>query len=210
MSKTVLVTRPEYDPTTRYLSQWAGLVIDLAGKLGHKVIDLARNRATRKELESVIRKTGPGLVFANGHGDDDLVCGQDGEVLVQAGDNERMFAGRVVNVLSCRSAKKLGPSCIKVGAKAYIGYAEDFVFYRENGKLSRPLEDTTAAHFFNCSNQVASALVKGRTPQDAYLNSQASYKRTIRELITRPDESHLLRFLIWDMQAQVCLEPPLS
>jgi hypothetical protein len=45
------------------------------------------------------------MIFLNGHGSEDCVCGPDDEKLVQAGDNETILAGAVVNALSCRAAR---------------------------------------------------------------------------------------------------------
>lgn len=207
MSKTILVTRPEYDPTTRYLSCWSKPVIDQAKKSGCKVVDLVRNRANRREFEGVIKKTKPDLVLLNGHGGPDAVYGQDDEVLVKSRDNEELLSGKKVFAVSCQSARHLGPQSIKSGAVAYLGYNEDFVFYREINKLSQPLDDKTAAYFFGPSNQVSLSLIKGHTPRESYIHSQAFYKRTIRQLLLSSSvgQSHLLRFLIWDMQHQVCL-----
>ena len=210
MSKTILVTRPEYDPTTRYLSFWSQSVITQAKKSTCKVVDLAHDRANRREFNSVIKKTKPNIVFLNGHGGPDAIYGQDEDVLVKSGDNEELLSDKTVYAVSCQSAKHLGPQSIKSGSRAYIGYDEDFIFYREVDKLSRPLEDKTAAYFFLASNQVSYSLIKGRAPRESYLNSQTVYKRTMRQLLSSSStsQSHLLRFLVWDMQHQVCLEPP--
>ena len=55
MSKIILlVTRPNYDYTTRYISAWAKKIIDLAKSKGNIVLDLDKGRACKKELESMV------------------------------------------------------------------------------------------------------------------------------------------------------------
>jgi len=58
--KKLLITRPEHDFGTKYLSFWAKEIIETAIKKGLDVIDLHREKAEQKELEGRINKTNPG------------------------------------------------------------------------------------------------------------------------------------------------------
>ena len=208
MSKDVLITRPEYDYTTRYISAWAKKVIDFAKLKGILLFDLLQTRATKKELESILHKKDPRFVVINGHGNDILVCGQDGEVLIEAGVNENILRSRIVYALSCRSAKVLGFKSIENGALAYIGYTEDFIFMYSNEKRGHPLDDKTAELFLGPSNQVVISLLKGHTAGEAQQNSRKSFLRNMQKLLTSEsslEDSSTLRYLFWDMQHQVCL-----
>lgn len=208
MSKNVLVTRPEYDYTTRYISAWSEKVIIFAESKGNLVLDLFQKRATKKEFESIVHKKNPSFVIINGHGNDKLICGQDGNVLIEAGVNDDILKSRVVYALSCRSAKILGSKSIRSGALAYIGYVEDFIFMYSNEKRSRPIEDKTAELFLEPSNQVAISLLKGHTAGEAHQNSREFFLRNIQKLLTSESssaESSALRYLLWNMQHQVCL-----
>lgn len=126
MNHRLLITRPNSDLTTRYISTWAKKIIDFAQEKGDIIFDLDKKRANRNELESMIAKNDPTIIFFNGHGDYDFVAGQNDEELIRAGDNTAVLKAKVVYVLSCRSGKILGPNSIKYGADAYIGYDEDF------------------------------------------------------------------------------------
>ena len=148
MHRALLITRPNYDYTTRYLYSWAGKVKDFAESRGEKVLDLKKTRANRNELESMIVKTEPAFLFLNGHGNESQVTGQDGEVLVNAGENSELFQSKVVYALACRSAKELGKRSVDEGAVAYIGYDEDFIFMYTEEKRTRPTEDATAGMFW--------------------------------------------------------------
>lgn len=209
MKHSLLVTRPNFDLTTRYISVWAKKIIALAQEKGCDVFDLNKKRANRKEFESVIRKKGPTLVFLNGHGDYDVVAGQDNEKIVCAGNNEQLLKAKIVYALSCRSGKILGPSSIKSGADAYIGYDEDFIFLYDEKKRTRPEQDKTAEMFLEPSNQVMVSLLKNHTPKEAHKNSKQSFARKIKKLLSSQStalESSAVRYLIWNMQHQVCCE----
>lgn len=204
MSKIILlVTRPNYDYTTRYISAWAQKIIDLAGSKGNIVLDLDKERACKKELESMVQKHSPSLIFLNGHGNDDLITGQNGDVLIQAGENEQVLEGTITYALSCRSAKVLGKQSIVSGARAYIGYEEDFTFMYTSEKRTRPDEDKTAAIFLDPSNQIMISLLKGHDVKSAYSNAKNAFLRNIQKSLTSEsssDDSSNIRYLLWDMQ----------
>lgn len=209
MQHSLLVTRPNFDLATRYFSIWAKKIVALAKEKGGVVFDLDKKRANRKEFESVLRKKKPSLVFLNGHGNYDTVAGQDNEELVRAGDNEKLLKSKIVYALACSSGKILGPSSIKSGADAYIGYREDFIFLYDENKRTRPEQDKTAEIFLRPSNQVMVSLLKNHTPKEAHESSKQSFIKRIRKLLSSQSttlESSAVRYLIWNMQHQVCCE----
>jgi len=209
MKHNLLITRPNFDVTTRYLFVWAKKIIGLAEKKCGKIFDLNKQRANRKEFESVMRKHEPGLVFLNGHGDERTVAGQDNEALIRAGENEEILKAKIVYALSCSSGKILGPCSVKAGADAYIGYNEDFYFLYDNDKQTRPEQDKTAEIFLEPASQVMVSLLKNHSPQEAHANSKKSFARQTRKLLTSSStslESSAIKYLIWNMQHQVCVE----
>ena len=120
MNNVALATIPSSDQTTLYISAWAEYTIE---QLKHiQFFILTKDRATLSVFESMLKKHNPSLVFMNGHGGPDLVCGHKDEELIKVGKNESLLKGTVTYALYCSSAKKLGPSAVKAGAVAYIGY----------------------------------------------------------------------------------------
>lgn len=209
MKHSILVTRPNFDLTTRYLFVWAKKIIELATEKCGQVFDLNGKRANRKEFESMTRKHEPSLVFLNGHGDSDVVAGQNNEELVRAGENEKILKSKIIYALSCRSGKILGPESIKSGAEAYIGYDEDFIFLYEENKQTHPEQDKQAEMFLEPANQVMVSLLKNHSPHEAHLNSKKAFARKIMKFLSSESsatESSAIRYLIWDMQHQVCCE----
>jgi len=68
MSKKLLVTRPEHDDTTTYLSHYAKLVIKYAEERGVPVTDFKAGTVKKETINKFIEKQKPKLIFFNGHG----------------------------------------------------------------------------------------------------------------------------------------------
>lgn len=207
MSEKLLITRPEHDDTTYYLSTWSKKIIKTAESKGIKIFDLNRGRANRAEVVSMLSKQNPGLVIFNGHGDDDVISGHANEPLIQVGDNELLLKNRIAYALSCKSAKILGPKSIDAGARSYVGYDDDFIFFYDPNKVTHPLEDDTAALFLAPSNELIISLIKGNNVGDAFDRSQNSFKNNIKRLLSSEataEETNMARYIWWDMAHQAC------
>lgn len=201
--KSIVITRPNHDLTTRYLSAWAQSVMREADEKSHHVVDLKEARARRKEFESVVKKVKPDLIFLNGHGSSKRVLGQDNEPLVELKGNAKILRGAVTYAVSCKSAAQLGPGSVAEGARAYIGYAEDFVFVIDLQRQTKPHHDRVARLFLEPSSRVPLSLLKGNTVAEARERGRSAFRRNIRKLLTseaETEDSSLLRFLFWDMQ----------
>ena len=210
-SKVLLLTRPFYENPTNYLYHWAMPIIKLARSRQLEVIDLSKEKANRVELEGRLKKVNPKLVMFNGHGTSKAILGQDGQVLVEKDKSEPLLAGKIVYARACQTAKTLGKSCVKHKTDAFIGYKEDFIFIFDEAKTTQPLKDKTAAFFFEPSNLVVNSLIKGNSAQQAHNKSRAAFLKRIRQLLVQeadPDNTALVRYLIWDRQQQVCLGNP--
>lgn len=201
MSKTYLVTRPEHDTTTHYLSYWNKEMINAAQKKGMKVLDLNRENANRQKFESMISKMSPNLVVLNGHGDDNTVTGHNNQPLVKAGENENLLKSKIIYALSCRSAKKLGPKSVESGAISYTGYDDDFIFSYEPENVSRPLHDGTAKLFLEPSNLFVDSLIKGNTVDESRKRTENLLRKNlVKSLGSTIADASLARFLWWDLR----------
>jgi len=155
----------------------------------------------------MLKKHNPSLLFLNGHGGPDLVCGHNDEILIKAGKNEIALKGVVAYALSCSSAKILGPATVQAGAVAYIGYTEDFIFFISPEKMKKPQEDKTAEMFLAPANHVVVSLAKGHTAGEATNTAKNYFLKNIQKLISSEssvDEREYIRYLIWDMRSLVC------
>jgi len=203
----MLITRPNHDITTNYLYLWSRVIIECAEKFKKDIVDLVGKRANRKEFNSIVKKVNPGLLFLNGHGDEETVTGFDNEPLVKLSENLDVLSGKIVYARSCSSAKRLGREAVKNGCRAYLGYDDDFVFMVSDDYILRPLMDKIAEIFLKPSNQIAISLIKGNTAGEADAKSKELFKKNIQQLMvsTVPKEQKdLIPYLLWDYNHQVC------
>ena len=203
----MLVTRPNYDPATRYLSAWSLALIEEAKKKGLTVMDLADEKAKRVELEGRLKKTNPDLVVLNGHGSDDCVTGQDGEILIKAQDNASLLKGKVTYAVSCNSAAILGEEAGAYPDTTYIGYEKEFAMFQSRDHLSRPLEDPFAQPFMELSNHVVTSLLKGHGASESVKRAKEVGKTRIYSLLASNADVNaqaVARYLWWDVQCLVC------
>jgi len=203
---TLLITRPLYEHTTHYLAHWSKKIIDFAKAKGHQVIDVKEKRVNRKTFESMLRKMNPALVLLNGHGEAEMVYGQNNEPILIAGENEDLLADRTVYALSCKSTQIVGRKSIENGAKTYIGYKEDYVFYWHSQYAAKPLDDPRARLFLEPSNLISLSLLKGHTAQEACEKSKEAILRNIQYLTaTNSPDQFMIPDLLWNMENLECL-----
>lgn len=200
---TVLITQPDFDKTTRYVSVWSEEVEEFSNSRGHKTITLKGKRANKAEFESIIQKTEPQLIMFNGHGNDNQIYGQDDEILLETESSDSVVNDKLIYALSCSSAKSLGGICIKKGAKVFIGYKEDYIFIHDYPKISRPKEDVKAQLFFKPSNLIPISLIKGNSAIDSYQGSKNLLRKNISELLNSEsfnENRACLPYLVWNYQ----------
>jgi len=209
MSKvTVLITRPDFDDATAYLSACAEEVIEEARNRGINVCELPRGKVTKSEFEKRLSKNNPQLVFFNGHGSNDCITGDSKEeIILKLNDNEHLLKDKFVHALACNAAKDLGPSCVRKGAKAFIGFKQEFVFLQDEKYTATPRKDKIAAHFIGAANVVPLSLLKGNSLQEAFDKSQKAFEKSIDYFETHydVDNSHVLFWLRYDRRIQTIL-----
>jgi hypothetical protein len=203
----VLITRPRHEDTTNYLFHYSGEVVDEARRKGRDVFDLQKQRATRQNVQGYLKKVNPELVIFNGHGSADAIGGHDDEVIVSNSDGSELLKEKIVYARACKCARSLGPLAVKNGAKAFIGYNEDFLFPSQD--MANPFHDDSARDCLECSNAVALGLVRNKSPQDAHMDSVKMFKERIARLQTSNAAyaSTSVACLLWNLSAQVVLIP---
>jgi hypothetical protein len=201
MSKTYLLTRPEHDDTTYYLSNWIVMTVKTAENHGFKVLDMHREKATKINIEAMIKDFSPNLVVFNGHGSQDTVTGHDNKPLITCGVNEGILKSKIVYAISCKSAHILGPKSVAAGATSYTGYDNDFIFLYDPDKYSRPHQDETAKAFLWPSNLFVESLLKGNTVGESKKRAEYCSKDNIRKALSsvNPDPA-MARYLWWNLR----------
>lgn len=207
----LIVTRPQHDITTRYLSCWAAEVISLARGKGMTVVDLVNDKANRNAFDGRAEKLRPRTIFFNGHGSADCVTGHDNEVLVRLGENHETLRGKITYVVSCDSGQRLGPKVVEHGDATYLGYSDEFIFVGDRNYVGKPSHDPRAKPFGEASNHVMISLLKGHCAREASERSKKifrDYSVRLSSSMADPDALQAAQCLWWNMTHQVCLGDP--
>ncbi len=200
----LLLTRPRHDTPTHYLFYWAGLLIDEAKKRGVQIIDLDKDKAKKKMLHSYLAKRPIDVVILNGHGNQEVVAGQN-EIILSTGDGTDLLEDKTMFVRACDAGAVLGKEIMRMGAKGFIGYIQPFMFPIDKDYFNKPLEDKLAAPVLECSNQVGLSLIKGSSAEQAQKDSLDKYAEAIDKYSSsEATNSFLLPFLLWNRTCQVC------
>lgn len=183
MNKTLLVTRPMYDDCTEYLSAYASLVLKEAKKLGVPTKDLSEESANKKEVEKFITKTNTKLFFANGHGNDNQLCGHKNEVIISGDENADLLKNKIIYARACSAGASLGKKAVQNGDGCFIGYAHLFSFWMDGKWSAAPLKDKTAAFYLEPSNEIVIALINGKSSREAHEKSKKMMAKNMKKLL---------------------------
>jgi len=195
----MLITRPEHDKTTHYLSNWSKEIIDIAEGKNIKVFDLNREKAIRTNVEVRLRKLSCNLTFFNGHGNFNVITGHNNEPIIIGGENENLLKSKIVYAISCKSAKELGPRSVNAGAVSYTGFDDDFIFVYEPENISRPLHDNTAKLFLEPSQLFMKSLIKGNSVREGMDKTKKLLADNFLKALNDNDRDSA-KYLWWDLK----------
>jgi len=118
------------------------------------------------------------IIIGAGHGDKDSFTGQNEAVILEVGRyNPREVKGKVIKLLSCQTGVALGPDLIKNGAKAFLGYEDDYVWVMDADFASKPWADEMAATSLMPVIDGLNALLDGKTCREALETELEGYTR---------------------------------
>lgn len=203
-----LITRPNHDKVTEYLSAWSSEIIKSGELKGISFLDLHGENASKKKVESYLFKQSPEVVLFNGHGSPSKVCGFKDEVLVENNINDFLLKDKIVYSLSCSSALVLGQSAIKKGAKSFIGYKQSFILCTDKNREATPLKDNIAYSFLEPSNRLSISILNGSSVNEASYKSKEEFKKEISKYSSTksiPGADRVASALLWNMNNQLVL-----
>jgi hypothetical protein len=198
--KTILITRPNYEPTTRYLYHWSKRITTMARGKGAKVLELTTKKVTRKEFEGRIAKMGPNYIHLNGHGSNSSVTGHNSEPILDE-KNSHVAKDTIVYALSCDSAATLASHAVGNGVKAYIGYKREFYFAKNDRMSSKPLDDESARFFLHPAMKLSEELLKGKNAREAVDITKKAFDDSILKAANSEVQtgySGYIKYLLWD------------
>lgn len=202
----ILITLPDFDPTTKYISEWnKSIIVPAMLRNCRDNHILEKQKANRSHVKYTIEKENPRLLIFNGHGDDDCICGHNNEILIKLGENDNLLDSRIVHSFTCSSAGQLG---VKSKADAFVGFDDKFLFWMHRSSETKPLRDPLATPQIKSAITVPFEIVKGRSVNEAYDISQTAYASLIKEYTwnsskyTTEEIQRVLPFLIWNKMHQ--------
>ncbi|MFH1225205.1 MAG: hypothetical protein V1676_05375 [Candidatus Diapherotrites archaeon] len=192
---TFLITRPEDDDTTLYLSEYSKPIIELAEDRGIDVFDCFHERASKQRVTSLITEKNPKLIMFNGHGSPEIISGYKFEPIIRLEENADLIKDTIVYARACHTAKELGKWCGENGNGVYLGYDDKFRFWTSSSYSHTPQNDPYAKPILDASNHAAMCLLKGGTAGDALRRSKEAFDSVI-ERLERSNSPQNLRFLL--------------
>src|SRR3989338_92881 len=204
MTKTLLITRPRHDIPVEYLYDFTKDILKkIKTNRDIHVSDLQGDRATRERMEFCLVKENPGLVFCNGHGDKETICGHHNEPILDK-QNIHLGKNKIIYALACDCLEELGPYAINKGIKAFIGYGSQFMIIRDKSRTTAPDKDKNALPFKKVCFTLIEALVFGKTVSKAMELTKRAYENLIKSYGTSDDnygDIPLIRFaLTWNLE----------
>lgn len=203
-----LITRPNHDKVTAYLSAWSNEILKSEELKDISFLDLQGENANKIKVESYLSKQSPEVVLFNGHGSPTKVCGFNDEVLIENDINDSLLKNKIIYALSCSSASVLGQNSIKTGAKSFIGYKHSFILCTDKNREATPLKDNIAHSFLEPSNRLSISILKGNSTGEATRKSKEEFKKEILKYASTksmPGADRVASALLWNMNNQVVL-----
>jgi len=198
-----LCIRPDFEPATHMGNLFFGHVVDEWAGRGMAITDLNGDDATRTKVLEALGTDDPVFVTGVGHGNSSTFTAQGYDRVFWTCDSSEL-AGRVAVLLSCVTAKELGPDAVEnKGCRTYIGYSEVFgwVYVPPAGD---PLGDPYARGFYEPVLELIRRLMDGASAGEAFRASIDVWNRWIDywSRSVDPMAPWILQWLIHDRDVQ--------
>lgn len=213
-TRVAIITNPAYDEVTNYLYAWSEELINSATSNpgSFSIHELNKDEVNRENLIQLVEEKNPHLILFHGHGGSAEIYGFEHNVLIACDDNEELLKSRIIYSLTCDSGKKLGPKCVSLGTKAFVGYKKEFKFaHLGMGTKALQRSDILAKMFLQPAFEISKAFLEGSTLEQAYRKSQIMYANNLQILLTSSNPTISQTYasgLYHDMINQVALGNP--
>jgi len=207
MKKGLIITLPQSDDVTEYLTVFSRPIINECKRKAVKFHELKREDVNKKEFERLLKSYDYNFIILNGHGNKDYVTGHQGEKIIIKGENNSLLNKKITYARSCWAAAGLGNCYSKDKRGCFIGYNIPFMFLMDTTRATNPIKDKIAEIFFKTSNCVPIGIIKGQTAEHANENSKKAMLKGIKKaLIKRDKDSQAIAEILWNnYSAQVLL-----
>jgi hypothetical protein len=128
--------------------------------------------ARRKYTAEACSNPATDYITGIGHGRYDTFTGDWGDVILKVGEYDAAeVKGKIVHLLSCQTASKLGRDMVSKGCSAYFGYDVDFTILDEYDDL-----------FYECDSEVDRAFADGLSAGQVYDRVKSLFQKRIADL----------------------------
>lgn len=118
------------------------------------------------------------IIIGAGHGDEIGFSGQNEAPILEVGKyNPMEVKGKVIKLLSCQTGVALGPDLVKNGAKAFLGYVDDYVWLMDADLVATPWADKMAATSLMPVVDSLNALLDGKTCREVLQIEMDGYSK---------------------------------
>lgn len=146
----------------------------------------------RPNFETACLRKGVVYISGIGHGSPTVYTGYRGNRLwEECKYSPEEVKGKLIHLLSCLTARKLGPDLIKKGACAYFGYIENFYITKYLGKY--------VTDFIKCDSAIDLSLCRGMNAEEATYMAIRTYNEAIKKW--RGIHGPTATWLTWDRDA---------
>ena len=189
MQKGLLITCPEHDDATAYLTYFSKEIVDEAIKKSLKNKKVGDKNLNIDDFSEILNKLNYRLIVLNGHGSPNSIFSYKQNIIIQLGKNDYLLKERLIYARSCNAGAKLGPECMKNTKEGcFIGYNLPFIFYMDSKWTTKPCNDKVARIFLEPSNIVSISIIKGHSAIEAYNNAKKQMIKTINKLMESQQE----------------------
>lgn len=130
-------------------------------------------------------------IIGAGHGSPTQFCGHNDQVILDV-DTIPEIRDKVVVLISCETAQRLGPALVDAGASGYIGFNKDLVWVCDADRASTPWSDKLAATVMRPISDCINSILDGRTVGESFevltaelwSNAEAEEDEIVRSCIT--------------------------
>jgi len=158
---------------------------------GFNVVSLEDANDVRANFVGPAKGAFSNYISGIGHGSPTVYTGHLGDHILEVGAYDAAeVKATVIHLLSCQTAKKLGPDVVAKGATAYAGYFENFTFVWDDPATGVNEQEL----FWKCDSTFDIYMANGATAAAAYEATIAAYNAAIASV---PGTS-AATWLTWD------------
>jgi len=199
MKNGILMTLPESDDVTKYLSTFSKEIIGVCIYNQIPIKTIEKEKVTKSNVVSTLKKLDYKMIIFNGHGSPNCIMGHKNEKLILVEENHFLLKNRITYARSCWSVMELGEKAVERNNGCFIGYRTPFMFIIDITRAANPLKDNVAKVFFETSNLVPIGLIKGHTAEESNENAKRSMLKSINKALRKRDkDSQAIAQTLWN------------